>query len=155
MTAAVAGFLATYRDPLLQTDQAGSVNLLLFVHNNAIDASPKNLRVAIALPSESGEELVVRGRISVDNASPRIISDTVRLVGDHPFRLEYVPGSAFFKKNYGEDQSYLRIVNTDHLPDSVATASGAEVDYQKAVERSSEWPDLGFFVGIEARVIPE
>lgn len=76
----------------------------IFVHNNSpkgYDAIAENVTVCFSIDGEPGKELVVKGSIHANNATPTDYNDTVVFMSDRDFRLEYVPGTAIYNNNEG------------------------------------------------------
>ena len=99
----------------------------MFVHNNAasnLNLVALNTRVSATVPAMTAKSVPISGFISADNANPGKIWDDVTLTSDKDFNLAYVPGSAIFYNNsIGK--------NGVALPDSITTAGGALLGYDK------------------------
>jgi uncharacterized repeat protein (TIGR01451 family) len=96
----------------------------MYVHNNAnktTNASglgvAKNTKVRLALPSVEGSELRAVGYISADNATPKVVEDTVDFTSTERFKVSYKPGSAIIYSNGP--------VNGSKLSDSIVTTGAA------------------------------
>lgn len=109
------------------TKGSKEVIMRMYVHNNAnssTNASGKgvarNTKVRIALPENEGSALRSVGYISADNATPRVVEDTVDLTSTESFRIDYKPGSAIIYNNGP--------LNGSKISDSVVT-TGAPIGY--------------------------
>lgn len=80
------------------------ITLRAYVHNNA-DATKmgstantiaKNVQIKVLVPTASQQDTNLIAFISADNASPKMINDTMSVYGDRNFTVSYVPGSAKF-----------------------------------------------------------
>ncbi|WP_217924765.1 hypothetical protein [Miltoncostaea oceani] len=97
-----AAFIA---DPLDVRDHTEIV-VRLYVNNNANEfwgerTTATGTRVRITVPTGTRSGLRIRGYIEADNAVPTVVEDTLDLVADRPFRVEYVPGSAYLERQSG------------------------------------------------------
>lgn len=87
------------------TEGSQEVVLRTYVHNNAnvstnaTNGVAKNTKVRIALPTATGQALRARSYISADNATPKLIEDTVDLTASEEFSIQYIPGSAMLYNN--------------------------------------------------------
>lgn len=115
-----------YKDVLNDvTGGSKEVVIRMYVHNNANQSTnasglgvARNTRVRVALPTGTSQTLRARGYISADNATPRLVEDTVDLVGREQFSLNYVAGSA---RLYDNDN----FKNGVRVSDSIVGSSGA------------------------------
>lgn len=108
------------------TEGSKEVVIRMYVHNNANQSTnasglgvARNTKVRVALPTAEGDTLRARGYISADNASPKLVEDTVDLLGNEKFKVAYVPGSATLHNN-------TAFANGVKLSDSIVT-SGAPI----------------------------
>jgi hypothetical protein len=85
-----------YRDPLVDVDKIISHQVIvrLYIHNNSQSYSAHNTHVGFTLPSGAGTDLTIMGYVRADNAQPKVVSDSVHLIGKHKFALRYVPNTA-------------------------------------------------------------
>lgn len=86
-------------EPIYVQDGASEAILRIYVDNNANEnigyrtiASQATVRVD--LPAETASRQEAQAFISAANAVPHTVSDTVWLIGERPFELHYVLGSA-------------------------------------------------------------
>ncbi len=86
---------------LLEVAPGEEIIVRAYVDNNANPnrAGPGegvavDTRMRFAIPDEAADDQLLWAVLSAANAKPRTVSDTVRLVGDEPFSLSYVEGSA-------------------------------------------------------------
>ncbi|MDZ7786511.1 MAG: PKD domain-containing protein [Candidatus Saccharibacteria bacterium] len=117
-----------------QNVQNGQELLLrVYVHNNAASSLngenfdgkgvAKNTQVRVHLPSATDNALRANAYISADNATPKVVSDTVDFASEGKFNLEYVPGSA---------TAYTNAVPSGmKLSDNIVT-SGAKIGHKSA-----------------------
>ncbi len=108
------------------TGGSKEVVIRMYVHNNANQSTnasglgvARNTKVRVALPSGTSQTLRARGYISADNAKPALVEDTVDLVGNEEFSLDYVEGSARLYDNN-------KFKNGVQVSDSIVT-SGAPI----------------------------
>lgn len=94
-----------------------TLTLQVFFHNNGKDENYKavNTRVKMILPQGKAKMHESTAYISADNADPGTVWTTMDFVGERPFSLEYVPGSARIRTNW---------LNDVQLSDSIITNSG-------------------------------
>jgi hypothetical protein len=59
----------------------------------------RRTRVQLAIPAGTDRTLPISGRIDASNVQVSPVNDTLQLVSDEPFRVEYVPGSAVAYSN--------------------------------------------------------
>jgi uncharacterized repeat protein (TIGR01451 family) len=110
------------------------------VHNNAaanLNLIAQNTRVMASVPTTMDTSARIQATVSADNATPQQVWDGVTLASDKKFSVGYVPGSA----------RYYNAVNVNDgfpIPDSVFTASGAQVGYQSM---NGELPGCNEFAG--------
>jgi hypothetical protein len=85
------------------TEGDGTVILRIYVHNMAVFTKDNPMlgaahgaRVRVFLPTGMDQVLRARGYIEADNAA--MVENTVDMVARHPFRVEYVPGSAVLRR---------------------------------------------------------
>ncbi len=104
------------------TDGSKEVILRTYIHNNANQSTnasglgvAKNTTVRVALPTGTAQALRARSYISASNATPRMVEDTVDLVSNKKFRVEYIPGSAILYNNSAFKEG-------KRLPNSVVTS---------------------------------
>lgn len=109
------------------TKGSKEVVMRMYVHNNANESTnasgkgiAKNTKVRIALPDVEGNALRAVGYISADNATPRVVEDTVDLTSTENFKIDYKPGSAIIYNNGP--------LNGSKISDSVVT-TGAPIGY--------------------------
>jgi hypothetical protein len=90
----------SHHDPLYYVTRGSrEVVLRVFVDNDANEyfgykTAAQGTRVQVTLPTRAASSLRARALISAPNATPPEVEDTVDLVDNRPFRVEYVPGSA-------------------------------------------------------------
>lgn len=96
----------SYGDPVELNQGSERVVVRLYVHNNAdveTNASGKGIargtRVRLSIPAGLSRVLRIRGYISADNATPKVVENTLDLTGPQPFRVRFVPGSAVMYNN--------------------------------------------------------
>jgi len=114
----------------VDVDNGQELVLRTYVHNNAnqtLNASGAGIahdtQVRVVLPTAQENTLRALSYISASNATPQAVSDTVDLVNDVPFAVEYVPGSA---------QAFTNAVpNGYQVADSIVNG-GAQVGYTGA-----------------------
>lgn len=99
----------------------------MYVHNNAngtTNASglgvARNTNVRLALPTNQNDALRAVGYISADNATPKVVEDTVDFTSTQKFSVAYKPGSAVIYSNGA--------VNGAKLSDSIVT-TGAPIGH--------------------------
>ncbi len=98
----------------------------IYAHNNAgenLNLVAQNTRLTAAVPSTVGKKLTVTGQVSADNANPQKVWDEATFTGDSDFKLAYITGSAVWRNNI--------FTNTTKLDDSIVTAQGALIGYDK------------------------
>lgn len=107
------------------TDGSKEVVVRMYIHNNANQSTnasglgvARNTRARIALPTGTSQSLRARGYISADNATPKLVEDTVDLVGKEDFNVSYINGSA---RLYDNDN----FKNGAVVSDSIVSDSGA------------------------------
>jgi LPXTG-motif cell wall-anchored protein len=95
-----------------------TLTLQVFFHNNGKNEKFKaiNTRVKMILPQGKAKMHESTAYISADNADPGTVWTTMDFVGERPFALEYVPGSARIRTNW---------LNDVKLSDSIISNSGA------------------------------
>jgi uncharacterized repeat protein (TIGR01451 family) len=111
--------------------------LRVYVHNNAADnlngtnfdgvGVAKNTQVRVWLPSVTDDVMRLNAYVSADNATPKVVSDTLDLAApttSQKFSISYVPGSAVAYNN-AVGQSGMK------LSDSIV-AGGAKIGYKQA-----------------------
>jgi uncharacterized repeat protein (TIGR01451 family) len=96
-----------YKDPLADVKDGDTVNVIMFVHNNADSALNAdgsgvalNTTVKADIPTGVTNAQEIKGYISADNATPQTIFDTVSINGADKFAMEYVPGSVHISGNH-------------------------------------------------------
>lgn len=97
----------------------------VYYHNNAasnLNKVAKNTHVSMLLPKTPSTNTWSTAYISADNASPKVVGDTVELTGDLPFTLEYEKGTA---------QLWNNVFRGKALSDDITTSSGALIGYDK------------------------
>ena len=102
----------------------------MYVHNNAaanLNLVAKNTRAFVVLPTTTGTEITVSGKISADNANPKTVWDETKFVSKNgeKFNLAYVPGTA---KYYNTKDGKLRTYNLDT---NLFTSTGSLLGYDK------------------------
>ncbi len=100
------------------------ITVRAYVHNNA-DATKmgstaatiaKNVNFRVIVPTASQKDTNLIGFITADNASPKMVNDTMSVYADNAFTVSYVAGSAKFAHAAdGVNQK------TDVLNDSIVT----------------------------------
>lgn len=80
-------------------------------------------KVRFVIPDEVKSDQLVTGVISADNANPRAVGDTARLIGDGSFSLSYVEGSARLFNNVFKDGFEL---------EEAVISDGAEIGVEEA-----------------------
>ncbi len=125
-----------------------------YVHNGA-DSSlndaahnyqgiARNTKVKVLLPTGNDTALRSISFISASNAQPGEVSDSTKLVGDMPFSLEYVKGSALMHTNAGP--------NSIALSDDIVK-DGALIGYDKADGNVPGCFHYGSLVVFRAKVV--
>ena len=97
--------------------------LRVFFHNNAsanLHLVSQNTRVKVLLPHTPSTATYAAGYIMSDNASPKVVTDTVDFVGPSNFTLSYEPGTA---------QLWTDAAHGLTMSDSIVTNSGALIGY--------------------------
>ncbi len=111
------------------TVQPGKEYLVrIYAHNNAassLNLTAINTRVSASVPTTTGKKVPISGFVSADNASPQKVWDDISLNSTQDFNVAYVPGSAKIYNN-----GYAAGGNGQSLPDSIVTASGAQIGYE-------------------------
>lgn len=111
------------------TVQPGKEYLVrIYAHNNAassLNLTAVNTRVSASVPTTTGKKVPISGFVSADNASPQKVWDDISLNSTQNFNVAYVPGSAKIYNN-----GYAAGGNGQSLPDSIVTASGAQIGYE-------------------------
>ena len=133
------------------TEGSKEVVIRVYVHNNAnatTNASgkgvAKNAKVAVELPTNSGNALQAVGVISADNAKPKEVTDTVYLTANRDFKVDYVEGSAKF----------LRGTDVYPLSDSVVNGGALIGDNVMNGNLPGCFAFTGF-VEINVKIVPE
>lgn len=99
----------------------------MYIHNNAADnlnLTALNTRVSASIPTTTGKSIPISGFVSADNAQPKQVWDDIKLTSDKNFNLAFVNGSARIYNN-----GYAAGGSGQALPDSIVTASGAQVGF--------------------------
>jgi uncharacterized repeat protein (TIGR01451 family) len=88
------------------TKGSKEVVVRMYIHNNANTSTnasglgvAKNTKVRLALPTNDGDALRAVGYISADNATPKVVEDTVDFTSTEKFSVAYKPGSAIIYNN--------------------------------------------------------
>ena len=106
--------------------------LRLYVHNNnpnGEQATAKNVRAAFNIPMETATSLTVWGLLFCDNASPSEYWDSVNLISDTPFHLEYMYGSTtLFNSGIGQGDGYTL---SDEVVTKAASNNGVLIGYSE------------------------
>ena len=109
------------------TKGSKEVVVRMYVHNNANNSTnasglgvAKNTKVRIALPNVEGNALRAVGYISADNATPKVVEDTVDFTSTENFKVDYKAGSAIIYNNGP--------LNGSKISDSVVT-TGAPIGH--------------------------
>lgn len=106
--------------------------LRLYVHNNnpnGEQATAKNVRAAFNIPMETATSLTAWGFLFCDNASPSEYWDSVNLISDTPFHLEYTYGSAtLFNSGIGQGDGYTL---SDEVVTKAASNNGVLIGYSE------------------------
>lgn len=109
------------------TKGSQEVVMRMYVHNNANQTTnasgkgiAKNTKVRIALPQNEDDALRAVGYISADNATPKVVEDTVDMTSTEKFRVDYVADSAVIYSNGS--------VNGQKLSNNVVT-TGAPIGH--------------------------
>ncbi len=96
----------SYSDPV-QADIGDEVLVRVYVHNNADSSLNEsgegvavNTRVRVELPTVVSNDQQATAFISADNAQPQEIFDTINIVSDQAYRLDYIQGSANIRTNF-------------------------------------------------------
>ena len=134
----VTGASGNVVDPIAVHDN-DEVQLRVYFHNNAaanLNLVAHNTRVRVFLPTGAASaHTFATSFISADNATPKLVSDTVDFNGAQPFTLAYEPGSA---------QLWNNVFNGAQLSDSIVTSSGALVGFNSI---NGDVPGCGQFSG--------
>lgn len=84
-----------YQDKL-KVKNGQKIVMRVYIHNNAnpakigeANATAKNAKLQVLLPSNKAAANVAAAQISADNASPKFVSDTVDLSADNPFTIAF------------------------------------------------------------------
>lgn len=99
----------------------------VYVHNNAaanLGLVAKNTRISSNVPTTTGTSVQIANNVIADNANPGKVWDEVVLKSDKRFNIAYVAGSARYFNNKFPAEGLA-------LPDSIVTAAGAKVGYEK------------------------
>jgi uncharacterized repeat protein (TIGR01451 family) len=112
-----------------QQVQAGKTyTVRVFVHNNAatsLNASGKGIAKDVVanvnLPTTTGKSIQVDGMVSSSNAQPTKVWDQAVFSSSKDFNLALVPGTLKYENNKG----------VFNLPESLLTATGAKLGYDK------------------------
>jgi uncharacterized repeat protein (TIGR01451 family) len=111
------------------TKGSQEVVVRMYVHNNANTSTnasgkgiAKNTTVRLALPNVEGSALRAVGYISADNATPKVVEDTVDFTSTEKFSMSYKAGSAIIYNNGP--------LNGSKISDSVVT-TGAPIGYDQ------------------------
>ena len=83
------------------TDGSKEIVVRMYVHNNANQSTnadgsgiARNTKVRVSVPTATSNVLRARGYISADNATPKVVEDTVDFTAAEDFTVAYIPGSA-------------------------------------------------------------
>ena len=113
------------------TDGPKEVVLRTYIHNNANDSTnvsglgiARNTRVAIELPTVTGDALRAVSAISADNATPREVTDSVDLTANRRFSVDFVEGSARYY-NQGPFAGGVA------LSDAIVQPGGVQIGYDQ------------------------
>lgn len=127
-----------------------------YVHNGA-DSSlnsaannyvgiARDAKVKVLLPTGNDTALRSISFISASNAQPGEVSDSTKLLGDTPFSLEYIPGSALMHTNATTGTPGIK------LSDNIVK-DGAPIGYDKADGNVPGCFEYGSVVVFKARVV--
>lgn len=127
-----------------------------YVHNGA-DSSlndaahnyagiARDTKVKVLLPTGNDTALRSISFISAKNAEPGEVSDSTKLIGDTPFSLEYIPGSALMHTNATTGTPGIKL-SDDIVKD------GAPIGYDKADGNVPGCFNYGSVVVFKARVV--
>lgn len=137
------------------TEGSKEVVIRMYVHNNANQGTnadgtgvARNTRVRVLLPTGTNDALRARGYINADNATPRVVEDTVDLVGSKEFSLDYVEGSAIL---YDNDN----FKNGVKLSDSIVTSNGAPIGTDALDGKVKGCFEFEAVVQLRVKVIPK
>lgn len=122
------------------------VLLRVYFHNNAkaeLNLVAQNTRVKIFLPRVESSQTFATSMISADNATPKVVSDTVEFKGDKAFTLEYIPGSA---------QLFNNKFNGAKLSDDIVTNTGALVGFDNINGKVPGCEQFSGYVHIKVKV---
>ena len=91
-------------DPITNMQDGHTYKLRIYVHNNAqtdLEAGfAKDVKVAVDLPAQTNhEDAVASISTTTENATPKIVTDTLGFKSTNNLNLTYVPGSAYIKTN--------------------------------------------------------
>lgn len=132
---------------VLDVSPGDEVLLRQYVSNGAHSTVAENARAALSVPPESGRHLLVTARNSAANASPRVVTDQVRLDSDRPMSLEYVAHSA---RIYGNALSPSKGVELSDF----YVGDGALLGYDKLDGRLRPAFEGNVIVTARLRVLP-
>lgn len=118
----------SYKNVLPNVNEGSKeVVMRMYIHNNANQSTnasgkgvAKNTKVRIALPQNEDDALRAVGYISADNATPKVVEDTVDMTASEKFRVDYIPDSAVIYSNGP--------VNGQKLSNSIVT-TGASIGH--------------------------
>lgn len=104
----------------------------LYVHNNANQSTnasglgvAKNTKVRVSVPTATAQALRARGYISADNASPKLVEDTVDFTAPSKFKVSYITGSA---RLYDNDNFKNGVKLSDSIVGSGALIGSDKLD---------------------------
>lgn len=95
----------------------GQIYVLRVYADNNGGETATGTRVAIDLPTTTAKQILVRGIISAENATPRYYYDSLRFISEQPFHLEYI---------YGATQMETDELGLIDMDDRVVTKAGSE-----------------------------